>query len=71
MAKKKINLKDLTDAELVEKLRDDKGQFTKMKFNHAVSPIENPTRLRTLRRDIARMHTETTKRAAAAKTNNE
>ena len=70
MAKKKINLNDLTDQELAEKLREDKAQHTRMKFNHAVSPIEHPTRLRTLRRDIARINTEVTKRATAAKTNN-
>jgi len=71
MAKKKINLKELTDQELAEKLKEDKAQFTRMKFNHAVSPVENPMRLRTLRRDIARMHTETTKRANAAKATNQ
>jgi large subunit ribosomal protein L29 len=71
VAKKKINLKDLTDQEMAEKLRDDKGQYTRMKFNHAVSPIENPTRLRMLRRDIARIHTESVKRASAAKNNNQ
>ncbi|MBS1657331.1 MAG: 50S ribosomal protein L29 [Chitinophagales bacterium] len=71
MAKKKIHLNDLTDAELNEKLRDDKAQFVRMKFNHAVSPIENPTRLRQLRRDIARIKTEITRRANATKTTNQ
>jgi large subunit ribosomal protein L29 len=71
MAKKKIHLNDLTDAELNEKLRDDKAQFVRMKFNHAVSPIENPTRLRQLRRDIARIKTEITRRIHATKTTNQ
>jgi len=62
MAKKKLNLKELTDEELKEKLRDDSSQFLRMKFNHAVSHIENPTRIRTMRRDVARVKTEIRKR---------
>ena len=62
MAKKKFNLKELTDVELEEKLKEDGAQFTRMKFNHTVSQIESPTRIRQMRRDIARMKTEITKR---------
>ncbi|MCS6917378.1 MAG: 50S ribosomal protein L29 [Chitinophagales bacterium] len=66
MPRKKLNLADLTDQELQEKLRDDQLQYQKLRFHHAVSPIENPMRLRQLRRDIARIHTEITKRQKAA-----
>lgn len=65
MPRKKLNLTDLTDQELLEKLQDDQMQYRKMRFHHAVSPIENPMRLRQLRRDIARIHTEISKRKAA------
>ena len=65
MPTKKLNLKDLTDAELAEKLRDDYAQYTKLKFNHTVSHIESPTRIRQMRRDVARMKTEITKREKA------
>ncbi|MEO6166496.1 MAG: 50S ribosomal protein L29 [Chitinophagales bacterium] len=58
MAKKKLNLKDLTTAEVVEKLKEDGAHYTKMKFNHVVTTLENPMTLRQLRRDIARMKTE-------------
>lgn len=58
MAKKKLNLKDLTTAEVVEKLKEDSTHYTKMKFNHVVTALENPMTLRQLRRDIARMKTE-------------
>jgi large subunit ribosomal protein L29 len=63
MAKKKLNLKELTTIELVEKLKDDSTHFTKMKFNHVVTTLENPMTLRQLRRDIARMKTELKKRS--------
>lgn len=65
MATKKLNLKDLTDQELAEKLKDDTAQYVKLKFNHTVSQIESPTRIRKTRRDIARMKTEITKRGIA------
>lgn len=68
MPTKKLNLKDLTDQELTEKLKDDTAQYVKMKFNHTVSQIESPTRIRKMRRDIARMKTETTKRERATAT---
>jgi large subunit ribosomal protein L29 len=70
MAKKKIHLNDLTDQELREKLKDDSAQYVRMKFNHAVSPIENPTRLRQLRRDIARIKTEITRRGKLTNSTN-
>ena len=62
MAKKKLNLKELTTVELVEKLKEDSGHYTKMKFNHVVTTLENPMTLRQIRRDIARMKTELKKR---------
>ncbi len=66
MPAKKLNLKELTDQELAEKLKDDRAQYTKLQFNHTVSQIESPTRIRQMRRDIARMKTEITKREKEA-----
>ena len=63
MAKKKLNLKELTTVELAEKLKEDSAHYTKMKFNHVVTSLENPMTLRRLRRDIARMKTELKKRS--------
>lgn len=62
MAKKKLNLKELTTVELLEKLKEDSSHYTKMKFNHVVTTLENPMTLRQVRRDIARMKTELKKR---------
>ncbi|MBX7108280.1 MAG: 50S ribosomal protein L29 [Chitinophagales bacterium] len=63
MAKKKLNLKDLTTAEVTEKLKEDSTHYTKMKFNHVVTTLENPMTLRQMRRDIARMKTELKQRS--------
>ena len=51
-------IKSLTTEEIVEKVREEKALYTKLKFNHAVSPIENPMKLRASRQLIARYLTE-------------
>jgi large subunit ribosomal protein L29 len=37
-----------------------------MKMNHAISPIENPMKIRVTRRGVAMLHTELTKRIKEA-----
>ncbi len=58
-------IKGLTTEEIVEKLREEKALYTKMKFNHAVSPLENPNKLKTSKRLIARYLTELNARKKA------
>lgn len=48
----------LTDAELKDRLAEEKAQLTKLQLNHSVSPIENPLKIRKSRRTIARIITE-------------
>lgn len=67
MPKAKLNLHELSDKDLKEKLNTDKTQYQKLSFNHTVNPLENPKQLKELRRDIARINTEITKRASQAK----
>ncbi len=56
----------LSTEELASKIGEDKATLTKLKFAHAVSAIENPTRITITRKEIARLNTEMTKRKAAA-----
>ena len=62
MKKKGLELKDLTVAELQDKLQDERSNLTKLRFNHTVSPIESPMQLRHKRKDVARILTELRKR---------
>lgn len=55
---KQKDITSLTDAELTERLAEEKGQLSKLQLNHSVSPIENPLKIRTTRRTIARLITE-------------
>jgi large subunit ribosomal protein L29 len=65
MATKEI--KGLSDQELTEKIAADKADLSKTKLNHAISPVENPAKIRNNRRNIARMLTEANNRKKAAK----
>lgn len=59
---KTSEIKDLTTEEVKEKIETEKSALTKLKMNHAVSPLENPMLIRTTRRNIARLMTELRKR---------
>lgn len=54
---KMSELKDLTLTELAAKSRDLRHEMFNMRLQQASSQLEKPSRLRTLRRDIARIET--------------
>ena len=59
-------LKD-TDAETLRaRIQEDELRLKKLSFGHAISPLENPMSIRELRKDIARLKTELTKRELGA-----
>jgi large subunit ribosomal protein L29 len=51
-------IKDLTEAELGEKLKATELEYAKMKLNHAITPLESPIKIRDTRKYIARLRTE-------------
>lgn len=59
--------KSLSDQELRERITEEKAALNKMKLNHAISPVENPSKIRINRRNVARMLTEANKRSQASK----
>ena len=52
--------------ELQDKLADERSALHKLRFSHAVSPIENPMQLRFKRKEVARILTELRKRELVA-----
>ncbi|HOW67712.1 MAG TPA: 50S ribosomal protein L29 [Candidatus Paceibacterota bacterium] len=56
---KMSELKDLTLPELAAKSRDLRQELFNLKLQKASSQLEKPSRLRLLRRDIARIETQT------------
>ncbi len=59
---KQSEIIQLSTAELQEKLGDTRKSYADLKLAHAISPLENPIQLRNVRRNVARMATELTKR---------
>lgn len=53
-------IKSLSIDELQERIVSEKENLQKLKFAHAISPIENPMKIRAAKRLIARMNTELT-----------
>ena len=56
------SLKDLSETDLVSRVREDEQRLKKLEFAHAISPLESPVNIRMIRKDIARLKTELTKR---------
>jgi len=54
---KMYEIKDLPKADLEIRLRDLVEAFANIRFQHATHQLDNPVRLRTIRRDIARLRT--------------
>ena len=55
-------VRELTDKELVERIGTEKANLSKMKLNHAISPIDNPCQIREARKTVARLLTEKRRR---------
>jgi len=58
-------LKDLNEADLAARIKEDEIRLKKLEFAHAISPLENPMSIRSLRKDVARLKTEVRKRELA------
>ena len=54
---KSAEIKELSVKELQERIEAQKAQLTKLKVQHAVSSVEDPSIIKKSRRDIARMLT--------------
>jgi large subunit ribosomal protein L29 len=52
--------------ELKEKLNTEQSNMQNLRFAHAISPLENPMRIRETRKNIARLNTEIRRRELEA-----
>jgi len=55
-------LRELGDAELLEKLRESKEELFNLRFQQATGQLENHGRMRAVKKDIARIYTLMTER---------
>lgn len=59
---------DLTTEEIRERLVEEKNNYIKLRMNHTVSPVENPMKIKSARKLIARLQTELKKRTTKQQT---
>ena len=50
-------VRELETKDLAERLQSEIAKYNQLKLNHSISPLENPSEIRTTRRNIARMKT--------------
>ena len=55
---KSKEVRELDAAGLAEKLENAQSKLQQLKLNHAITPLENPSQIKAVRRDIARLKTE-------------
>ncbi|WP_221390093.1 50S ribosomal protein L29 [Dyadobacter sp. NIV53] len=51
-------IKDLSQDQLKEQIAQERERLLRLKFAHAISPVENPLRIRASRKEVARLLTE-------------
>ena len=59
---KSSELIELTEKELSERLDNERDYLLRLRLNHAISPLDNPMKIREVRQNIAKIITEMNKR---------
>ena len=54
---KAAEIRELSSAELDQKLSDLKSELFNLRFQHAIIQLENPMRIKAVKKDIARVKT--------------
>ncbi len=62
-------IRELTTKEIKDIIQERKYDLSKLKLAHAVSPLDNPGKLRNTKKTVARLKTELRKRALNAQEN--
>lgn len=63
---KPAEIRELSDAQLVEKLKEMRAELFNLRFQMATSQLDNTARVNTVKKDIARVLTEQPAREIAA-----
>ena len=63
---KAAKMREMAGAERAKRVADVREELFRLRFQHATGQLENPVRMRTLRRELARLLTVEHEAAAAA-----
>ena len=59
---KTSEIRELSTADIIERIDTEQTMLVRMKLNHAISPLDNPKKIRQTKVTIARLLTELRKR---------
>jgi large subunit ribosomal protein L29 len=59
-------IREMTLEEIRERLEEEKKQLSRMKLAHAVSPLDNPHKMKEYKKTVARLLTELRRREIEA-----
>lgn len=54
---KSKDIRDLNNEEILARINEEQEVLTKIRFNHAISAVENPLKIRKARKTVARLKT--------------
>jgi large subunit ribosomal protein L29 len=60
------DIKGLADSDLVEKVKEARAELFNLRFQHATGQLDNPGRIKAVKRNIARLLTELRARELSA-----
>ena len=55
---KTSEIRELSTSDLIERIDTEKTMLVRMKMNHAITPLDNPQKLKQAKLNIARLITE-------------
>jgi large subunit ribosomal protein L29 len=55
---KNAEIKEMSTNDLLERVGTEVASYNQLILNHSISPLDNPARIKYLRRNIARMKSE-------------
>ena len=62
-------IRELSTPDLLERIDTEKTMLIRLKLNHAISPLDNPLKIKEARLTIARLMTELRSRELSKKSN--
>ena len=66
---KTSEIKELSTSDLLERIDTEKNMLIRMKLNHAITPLDNPQKVKNVKLTIARLLTELRTRELNKKSN--
>ena len=66
---KTSEIKELSTSDLLERIDTERTMLVRMKLNHAITPLDNPQKVKNVKLTIARLQTELRTRELNKKSN--